>query len=114
MPVYRVLASRTEFFVIEARIRAQSLEDAETRFYAVLWDDDEPLWWTQDLDSSDTQIDTIEPVPIAHDVIALGRNQDTICASCGGTVVYAPMSAEQSPGPWVHTSDSLLGQGVGL
>lgn len=45
MPVFRISAVRTEYHLIDAYVRAPSINEAEERFHAVLWDEFEALLW---------------------------------------------------------------------
>jgi hypothetical protein len=110
MPVFRISAVRTEYHLIEAYVKARTVDEAEERFDAVLWDEAEPLLWHQDLDSSDTEINSIEVMAGPHLRIAVGQGGGrTLCAACGEELV-----ASASETGWLHIGNSLLGLGIGL
>jgi hypothetical protein len=110
MPVFRISAVRTEYHLIDAYVKARTVDEAEERFDAVLWDEAEALLWHQDLDSSDTTINSIEEVSESHLPIAVGQGDGRVlCAGCGETLV-TPSSGTG----WLHIGDSLLGLGIGL
>ena len=69
MPVYRVLASRSELYLIEAHVRAADRDAAELRFYEVLAGEGDALSWIQDFDSSETEIDSVESIGHDHDAV---------------------------------------------
>ena len=110
MPVFRISAVRTEYHLIDAYVRARTVDEAEERFDAVLWDEAEALLWHQDLDSSGTEINSIEEVSESHLPIAVGQGDGRfLCAGCGETLVTS-----SSGTGWLHIGDSLLGLGIGL
>ena len=119
MPVFRVVASRTEFYAIEAFFRATTRDEAESAFYAALEAGAGALDWTQDYDGSDTEIDSVEDVTTSHDSSPSGLDR-RICRLCGRAVTWTGVPAEESPtgqlipGPWVHVENSSLDEGVGL
>jgi len=116
--IYRILASRTELYLIEAYVRATDAQEAEILFYGALEDEDSAIAWTQDFDSSDTEIGSIEPVPTDHDPIP--SNDRPGCILCGRTVRWTGTSAEDSPtgvsipGPWVHVDRPIVAEGLGF
>jgi hypothetical protein len=116
MPVYRLTGVRTEIHLIEAYVRARDSESAEDLFYAVLSDEHEPLLWTQDFDSSDTELEVIERVPEDHEIIGIGTKRGTVCAGCGELLIRTSYAgAAERGGPyWLHAGDSVIAQGVGL
>jgi hypothetical protein len=110
MPVFRISAVRTEYHLIETYVKARSVDEAEEQFDAVIWDEAEALLWHQDLDSSDTEINSIEEVSESHLPIAVGGGDGRfLCAGCGATLV-----SSLSGTGWLHISNSLLGLGIGL
>jgi len=119
MPVFRVLASRTEFYAIEAFFRAANREDAESAFYAALEAGAGALDWNHDFDGSDTEIDSVEDVTRSHDP-SPSRMDRRVCRLCGRPVMWTGVPAEASPtgrlvpGPWLHVENPPLDQGVGL
>lgn len=119
MPVFRILASRTELYLIETHVRAENAQEAETRFYAILEDEESPLSWTQDFDSSDTEIDSIEPIPSDHDPVPSNADR-SLCLYCGRPVRWTGVKAEDSPtgatipGPWIHVGRPAFPEGLGL
>jgi hypothetical protein len=119
MPVFRVLASRTELHLIEAYVRASNMEDAEARFYGALETEEEALSWHQDFDSSETEIDSIEPCPPDHDAVPSGENR-FLCLYCGRPARWTGTAAKDSPtgstiaGPWIHVDQPIAAEGLGL
>jgi hypothetical protein len=119
VPVFRVLASRTEFYAIEACFRAATREEAESAFYAALEAGAGALDWNHDFDGSDTEIDSVEDVTEIHEPSPSGMDR-RVCRLCGRAVRWTGVAAEQSPtgqlvpGPWVHIAGSPLDEGVGL
>lgn len=119
MPVFRVLASRTELYTIEAFFLAASASEAESAFYAALDEHGQVLRWDQDYDGSDTQIDTVEDVTTSHDPDPSGLDR-RVCRLCGRAVRWTGVPAVESPtrqtipGPWVHVANELLNEGIGL
>ena len=119
MPVYRVLASRTELYAIEAFFRAASADEAQTAFYAALEQHGPVLRWDQDYDGSDTEIDSVEDVTSSHDPDPSDLDR-RVCRLCGRTVRWTGIPAEESPtgqaipGPWVHVTNALVDAGIGL
>lgn len=110
MPVFRISAVRTEYHLIEAYVKARTVDEAEERFDAVLWEEAEPLLWYQDLDSSDTEINSIEAMSGPHVPIAVGQGDGRmLCAGCGEVLVPSPSGTG-----WLHIDNSLLGLGIGL
>jgi hypothetical protein len=116
--VFRVLASRTELFLIEAHIRAADVRDAETKFYEALEGEVPALSWIQDFDSSDTEIDSIEQVTSDHEAVP---SEDQVrCLYCGrliqwtGTPVLSHQPGQPIPGPWIHIQRPLASEGLGL
>jgi hypothetical protein len=107
MPIFRVLASRTELYLIEAFIQAEDRDEAEERFYGVAEGEEQALNWAQDFDSSETEIDSIEPLSPDH--AAVPAEDHAHCLYCGRPVRWTGTPAGQSPtgvtnpGPWVHT-----------
>lgn len=104
--VYRIQASRTELHLVEVYVKAANAQEAESIFYGALEREDAAISWTQVFDSSDTEIDSIEPVPAEHD--PLPSDDRSHCLLCERTVRWTGVSAEDSasgiliPGPWVH------------
>ncbi len=119
MPVFRVLASRTEFHSIEAFFRAANSDEAESAFYAALEAGAGALRWDQDYDGSETEIDGVEDVTETHEPDPSSRDR-RLCRLCGRAVQWTGTPAEESPtgqvmpGPWVHVENSPLDDGVGL
>ena len=119
MPVFRVLASRTEFFTIEAFFHAANADEAETAFHAALDEDGPVLRWGQDYDGSDTEVDSVEDVTGSHDPDPSDLDR-RVCRLCGRMVRWTGVSAEHSPtgqtipGPWVHVENESLDEGVSL
>ena len=110
MPVFRISAVRTEYHLIETYVKARSVDEAEERFDAVMWDEAEALLWHQDLDSSDSEINSIEEVSARHVPIPIGQgDRRVLCAGCGEILVASPSGTG-----WLHIGDSLLGLGIGL
>lgn len=108
MPVYRVLASRTELYLIESHIQAEDRDEAEERFYAVLEGDERALSWGQDFDSSETEIGSIEPLSPDHDPVP--TDDRVHCLYCGRPVQWTGTPASESPtgatipGLWMHAN----------
>jgi len=74
------------------------------------------LLWTQDFDSSDTELELIERVPADHHAIGIGTERGTVCAGCGELLIRtsdAGGAARAAP-YWLHASDSMIAQGIGL
>lgn len=119
MPVFRVLASRYEFYAIEAFFRVASREEAETAFFGALEAGTGALDWSDDFDGSDTEIDSVEDVTETHDPAPSGMDR-RVCWLCGRPVTWTGVPADESPsgqlipGPWVHVGSTWLDQGVGL
>lgn len=119
MPVFRVLASRTEFFTIEAFFRTSNAEEAEAAFYAALEGHGPALRWEEDYDGSDSDIDSVEDVTASHapDPSDLDRR---VCRLCGRMVRWTGVPPEDSPtgatipGPWLHVVNESLDEGVGF
>lgn len=118
MRVFRVTASRTELFTIEACVRAPDPDAAEEAFFAALEAERAALRWTEDDEASDTVIDTIEDITLRHDPEPLGR--PPACILCGRPVRWTGVPAAHSPdartipGPWVHVPDPMAEEGIGL
>jgi hypothetical protein len=119
VPVFRVLASRAEFYVIEAFFRAASREDAESAFYAALEAGAGALDWNHDFEGSDTKIDSVQDVTEDHDPSPSGMDR-RFCRLCGRMVRWTGLPAGESPtgqtipGPWIHVVNTPLDEGVGL
>ena len=119
MTVFRILASRTELHLIEAYVRATNSEDAEILFYGALENEESAIKWTQVFEGSDTELDSVERVPIDHDPIPSSDDR-TLCLLCGRIVTWTGTSAQASPtgavipGPWVHVERPILAEGLGL
>jgi len=119
MAVFRVLASRTELYLIEAYVKATDAEEAETVFYGALEDEALALSWVQDFASSDTEIDSIEPLPLEHEPVPSPGDRSR-CLYCGRMVRWSGTPADESPtgrtipGPWIHVERPIAGEGVGL
>ena len=119
MPVFRVVASRTEFYAIEAFFRAVSRDDAESAFYAALEAGAGALDWNHDYNGSDTEIDSVEDVTESHDPSPSGMDR-RVCRLCGRMVRWTGVPANESPsgqtipGPWLHVENTSLDEGVGL
>jgi hypothetical protein len=109
--VYRIQASRTELHLVEAYVKAANPQEAESIFYGALEHENAAISWTQVFDSSDTEIDSIEPVPAEHD--PLPSEDRTHCLLCGRSIRWTGVSAEDSPsgisipGPWVHVDRQI-------
>ena len=52
--------------------------------------------WTQDFDSSDTEIDSVEQVQPNHEPVPSSDDR-SLCALCGRIVRWTGMSAQESP-----------------
>lgn len=119
MPIFRVLATRTDFYVIEAFFRVTGRDQAESAFYAELEAGTGALRWDQDYDGSETEINRIEDVTRTHDAMPSGVDR-RLCQLCGRTVRWTGIPADDSPtgetilGPWVHVGHPLAEEGVGL
>jgi hypothetical protein len=119
MPIFRILASRTEFYAIEAFFRAASRQEAETAFFAALEAGAGALDWSDDFDGSDTEIESVEDVTKTHDPAPSGMDR-RVCRLCGRHVRWTGVPADESPtgqlipGPWVHVQSPSLDHGVGL
>ena len=119
MTVYRILASRTELYLIEAHVRAATVEEAESKFYGALEYQEDAVSWIQDLDSSDTDIHSIERVPVDHDAVPSSGNP-SVCLYCGRPVRWTGTPADESStgqtvaGPWIHIRRPMAGEGLGL
>lgn len=117
--VYRILASRTELYLIEACVRAADSQEAEMLFYRALEDERLAVSWTQDYDTSEPELHAIELVPSNHDPVPSDEDR-TRCLLCGRIVRWTGVSAEDSstgaviPGPWVHVERPIVGEGLGL
>ena len=104
--LYRIQASRTELHLVEAYVKAANAQEAESIFFSALENENAAISWTQVFDSSDTEIDSIEPVPAEHDPLPFEDRSH--CLLCGRTVRWTGVAAEDSPsgisipGPWVH------------
>jgi hypothetical protein len=119
MPVFRVLASRTELYTIEAFFRAPDVDAAEAAFYSALEERGPVLRWDQDYDGSDTEIDSVEDVTETHAPVPSDPDR-RVCGLCGRTVRWTGVAATESPtghtlpGPWIHVSDARTDEGIGL
>jgi hypothetical protein len=119
MPVYRILASRTELYLVEAVIRAATRDEAEEDFYSGLEGADSPLIWREDYDGSDTEVDTVEELPPDHDPEP-SHTDRTLCLYCGRPARWTGIGASESPtgqtipGPWMHVERPIMGEGLGL
>jgi hypothetical protein len=119
MPVFRILASRTELYLIETYVRAVDPEEAEMLFYNAYENEESAIAWTQDFDSSDIALHSIEPVPGDHFPVPSSDDR-SLCLLCGRIVSWTGMSAEESPtgsvipGPWVHVDRPIVAEGLGL
>jgi hypothetical protein len=119
MNVFRILASRTELYLIEAHVRAATADEAEAKFYGALENEEDALSWIQDLDSSDTDIHSIEPIPVEHEAVPSSTDR-SVCLYCGGPVRWTGTSADESPtgktipGPWIHVRRPMAGEGLGF
>jgi hypothetical protein len=119
VPIFRVLATRTEFYSIEAFFRAPNRDEAEEVFHESLEGHPRALRWDQDYDGSDTEIETIEDVTERHDPDPEGL-EPSVCRLCGRPVRWTGVPAEPSPtgrtipGPWIHLVNPLVEQGIGL
>lgn len=106
MPIYRVIASRTEMYLIEAFIQANDRDEAEERFDATLQGEGRAISWVQDFDSSDTEIGSIELLSPDHDPVP--TDDRVSCLYCGRPVRWTGTPADESPtgatvpGPWIH------------
>jgi len=106
MPVFRVLASRTELYLIESFIQAADRDEAEETFYAVIEGERLALSFVQDFDSSETEVSAIEPLSPDHD--AVPAEDRAHCLYCGRSVQWTGTAATASPtgmtipGPWIH------------
>ena len=109
--VYRIQASRTELHLVEAYVRAANAQEAEGLFYGALERENTAISWTEVFDSSDTEIDSIEPVPIEHEPLL--SEDRSHCLLCGRPVRWTGVSAGDSPtgllipGPWVHVDQPI-------
>jgi hypothetical protein len=121
VPIYRVLASRTELVLIEAYIRAKSRDAAEDRF----WEGEpeggnELLVWDEEFDGSDTDISSIDEHTLANAPLVEYRNGDPYCRLCGvraqlvEAIVQSPSGTQEVSRIWIHVRRSALDQGVGL
>ena len=119
MAVFRVLASRTELSLIESRVKATDAQEAEAKFYGALEDEELALSWVEDFASSDTEIDSIEPLPLEHEPLPSPGDR-SLCLYCGRIVRWTGTPADQSPtghtipGPWIHVERPIAEEGVGL
>lgn len=117
--VYRILASRTELYLVEAYVRATDAKEAESLFYGVLQNEESAIFWREDLDSSYTELHTIEQVSADHEPLPSSDDQ-TLCLLCGRAVHWTGTSARDSPsgvsipGPWVHVNRPIVAEGLGL
>lgn len=117
--VYRILASRTELYLIEAYVKATDPQEAEILFYNAYENEESAISWTQDFDSSDIELHSIEKVPTDHDPVP-SSDDPSLCLLCGRIVTWTGTSAEASPtgavipGPWVHVDRPILAEGLGL
>jgi hypothetical protein len=121
VPVYRVLASRTELVLIEAYIRAKSRDAAEDRFWeGELEGGNELLLWDEEYDGSDTDISTIDVHTVANAPIVEYRQGDAYCRVCGvraqlvEAIVQSLSGTQEVSRIWIHVRHSALDQGVGL
>jgi hypothetical protein len=119
MPIFRVLATRTEFYSIEAFFRVANRDDAEIAFFEGYEEQSRALRWHQDYDGSDSEIEGIEDVTDTHAPDPEGMER-RVCRLCGRPVRWTGMPAERSPtgrtipGPWEHIDNPLLEFGIGL
>ena len=119
MPIFKVLASRTEFYSIEVFLRAATRTEAESAFFAALEAGAGSLAWHQNFDGSDTEIDGVEEVTRSHDPAPSGMDR-RVCRLCGRPVRWTGVPAEASPtgrlipGPWAHVESTPLDDGAGL
>jgi hypothetical protein len=121
VPVYRVLASRTELVLIEAYIRAKSRDDAEDRFWAEeLERGNEVLVWDEEYDGSDTDVSAIDLHTVVDAPILEYRQGDPYCLLCGvraqlvEAIAQPPSGTQEVSSIWIHVRRSALDQGVGL
>ncbi len=119
MPVFRVLASRTEYYAIEAFFRAKNRDEAELAFHSALEAGPGALDWTHDYGGSDTEIDSVEDITESHEATPSGMDRRE-CRLCGRMVKWTGIPPEASPtgalipGPWIHVENTPIDQGVGL
>lgn len=121
MPVYRVLASRTELVLIEAYIRAKDRNEAEDKFWSgELEEGNEILLWDEDYDGCETDISTIDVHTLADAPVLEYRYTDPYCRLCGVRAQQAEASVQLPSGKqeisriWIHIRRSALDEGVGL
>jgi hypothetical protein len=121
LPVYRVLASRTELVLIEAYIRAKNRDQAEDSFWVgELEGGNEILVWDEDYDGSDTDISTIDQHTVADAPRLEYRDGDPYCRLCGVRAELVEATAQLASGRlevssiWIHVRRSALDEGVGL
>jgi hypothetical protein len=119
MAIYRVAASRTEFFTIEGFFRVSDEEEAERAFYMALEAGGGALQWTHAFDGADTEIDAVEDVSRSHDPDPSDIDR-RVCRLCGRPVRWTGIAAEDSPtgrtvpGPWLHIENLTTDEGIGL
>ena len=119
MPTFRILASRTELYLIEVVVSATSRDEAETQFYAAIYDQGATRSWIEDYDGPETEIDTIELLPVDHPP-APSRVDSTLCLYCEQVVRWTGTPAGESPtgrtipGPWIHVERPIAREGLGL
>ena len=120
MPVFRIAAVRTEFHLIEAVIRADSPDEAETKLYESLGNEDhDVVTWEEDSGGSDTEVESVELLPVDHDPRPSDDDR-TLCLYCGRPFYWSGAPAHRSatgltiPGPWLHVERPLISEGMGL
>lgn len=101
-------------------VRAES-EDEAARSFEEAFDDagKAVLGWFEDPGGSETEIESIELLPLDHDPLPSDDNR-TLCRYCGCSFYWTGTPAEKSPtgatipGPWVHIERPLVAEGLGL
>ena len=87
MTVFRILASRTELYLIEAYVKATNPQEAEILFYNAYENEESAISWTQDFDSSELELHSIETVPSDHDPVPSSDDR-SLCLLCGRVVTW--------------------------
>jgi hypothetical protein len=100
-------------------VRASTLDEAEELFYSGPDEAHGVLIWREDYDGTDTEIDTIEELSPNHDPEPSHADR-TLCLYCGRPARWTGVGAGDSPtgqtipGPWIHVSMPIMGEGLGL
>ncbi len=126
MPLFRVTATRVEFYTIEAFVRAATAGEAEELFLeledgavTVFGKTASVPRLTRDLDGSELEILDVTDVTASHDPYPSAGPHPS-CLLCGAPVRWMGTPAAESPtgklipGPWIHVRNPYAEAGIGL